>query len=58
MYDLGSEGTPLVTGIGWQGFFACLQSPESALERIDLRYSRVDERGLSCCSLDLRIAVQ
>jgi len=47
LYDLSSDGRPLISGIGWQGFFVCLQNQESALERIDLRYSSIDEGGLT-----------
>ncbi len=37
---------PLITATGWQPVFACLQSKESALERLDLRYSSLNEGGL------------
>ena len=45
LYDINNNGTPLISS-GWSSFFACIQSPSSALQRIDLRYSSIDEGGL------------
>ena len=45
LYDINNNGTPLISS-GWSSFFACIQSPSSSLQRIDLRYSSIDEGGL------------
>jgi len=45
LYDINNNGTPLISS-GWSSFFACIQSPSSSLQQIDLRYSSIDEGGL------------
>ena len=46
LYDINSNGTPLITGAGWQPFFRCLHNKESALAKIDLRYNSIEEEAL------------
>jgi len=46
LYDINNNGTPLINSVGWSSFFACIQSPSSALQQVDLRYSSIDEGGL------------
>merc|ERR1712087_975528 len=45
--DISADAMPLITGAGWRALFACVQNEGSVLEQIDLRYSSIDEGGLS-----------
>lgn len=45
--DISADAMPLVTGVGWRALFACLHNEGSVLEQIDIRYSSIDEGGLS-----------
>mmetsp|Transcript_138 Transcript_138/g.310 ORF Transcript_138/g.310 Transcript_138/m.310 type:complete len:654 (-) Transcript_138:237-2198(-) len=46
-HDISADGMPLITSRGWRSIFGSLQNKTSALGMIDLRYSSIDEGGLS-----------
>jgi len=46
-HDISADGMPLITSHGWRSIFGSLQNKESALGMIDLRYSSIDEGGIS-----------
>ena len=41
--ELNLYGNPDVTATGWEAFFAVLQSPHSALEKLDLRINAIND---------------